>query len=313
MYEKNLIYALANTKTRKIYVGRTSTTMMKRWQCHRQAIKVMEHRNLYKYMWRRCIDNWMIIPLELCTVEKTWDKGKTHRYMDWKESMWINKYRNWVLNCPNSIKSGNLSKEFKKRKNYRNYRLEKMCKEKRRRRNDMYRILQDKVDLDKESDEVLLSIMIDIKKLTMEKNQRKKIERLVSKVLRKRGISLAKKQFISVPNINEKTKKEIREYLTKVLQSKYKRKVATYIMNKVKISSGKVKNILQILQYSNRFDSKNSTCICWKFVYKNEEGKHACIRAQELDIEHDRLKSILVRNSNTRVEVSDIHWKKINM
>jgi len=109
---KNLVYALVNTKSRKMYVGRTTTTMTKRWQRHRQALKVMEYRNLYKYMRRIGMNNWIIIPLEECHVDREWNKNKIKRYLDWKEASWINKYRNWVLNCPDSIRYGNLNREF---------------------------------------------------------------------------------------------------------------------------------------------------------------------------------------------------------
>jgi len=310
MSNKNLIYALVNTKTRRMYVGRTTTTMTKRWQRHRQAINAMEYRNLYKYMRRTGVDNWMIIPLEFCHLEEKWDKGKERRFMDWKEAGWINKYRNWVLNCPNSVRDKELSKEFTKKITARNNRLKVIMNNRRIRKAEIYRILRDEVELDKESNERLMDIMINVRKLTLAKNQKKKIERVVSVILRKRGISLARRQFVCVPNIDEKMKKDVSNYLRERLLAKYGPVIANYIMQKVKVTGGKVKNILQSLGNGNKYNGDNVVCTCSKLKSNNKEDIHICIKVNELGTEHWRLKEILTRNSNTRIEVNKAYWKR---
>jgi len=60
MNECNMVYALANTKTKKVYIGRTT--------------------------------------LERGKMGDGWSKDKCSRYMDWIECKWINKYRGWALN-----------------------------------------------------------------------------------------------------------------------------------------------------------------------------------------------------------------------
>lgn len=92
--EKNWwIYCLFNAESKKIYIGSTKGTLMKRYSQHWRDYNFNTQRRCYQYM-RNLGDfqKWMIIPLEKVQ--------KQDKRIEITEKQWIHKFRGQLINDP---------------------------------------------------------------------------------------------------------------------------------------------------------------------------------------------------------------------
>lgn len=89
--EKFWCYALFNTKTKKFYIGETAQTLTKRLAHHVYDVKNEVDRNIFRYIRRHRVMNWMIIPLQHY-------QDKNTQKVD--EKTWMHFFRTQLINDP---------------------------------------------------------------------------------------------------------------------------------------------------------------------------------------------------------------------
>jgi len=314
--KKGAIYALVNTRSKKIYIGRTNTSLSKRWQRHHQAINAEEHRKLYRYMKGIGVSRFFMIPLEFPDLSGM--KGKVmEQKLDWHERQWIMRFRHNTLNSNKGIYSKLNNKRFgQNRAQTRKDRLNHIQKKRQLQRKAIL-LLRKQLKLREMTDQQLIEMILHIQKAGFSKRQVQTMTSNLKKEAKTRGIVIKKKNFIAIPNLKPNNKEQIKAVLEKKLCNLYGNMVGRYISHNIRIVSSNIKTLRDIICNRNKFILKfynqtNCGCSCSNYhsMTKNDEG-HILMKASQLSEVHGKLKKLLSVNSNTGVGISEDRWVKI--
>ncbi len=315
---KNWIYALVHPKIKRIYIGETSKTVIQRFAKHVSDVKCAIDRNLFHYLKKHGIENWLPFPLQhlpdkvqLKTKEKEW-MHKWHDTMINDSTAWTKNPKLWNPTDDKYNKPKPLSRQQHQQK-----RIEKKLAWRYEWRGQAMMVLRNN-KWRKWASSTLIGFLNNVRAAHIPKFLEHKLVTLVKAHLyASHGIQLRAMYILrleTAPNLN---RIEISKWVGRLLHNKLddnNQQMATYIARHTKVVLTSTRKLKQLVNTGSKsikdIDISNpdnhATCYCHLYSdLLKGDSKHVYIKALDLPTPYNDLRSILTISSKNPVHFND--------